>query len=185
MKKRIFFVLIILLVFCHMSFADILHLKNGKVLRGKIVEEKPYSVKFISNDNLPYFYYRHEISKIIKEDKMVPEEEGVSDEKRELILKLFDTINTQEMVRGVLLKAEKEAPEKIRNDFGRLMDADEIIELLIPLYSQYYTEEELTELIAFFETSIAKKHFKLAPVIAEATIKLILEYIDNKNRNYK
>lgn len=49
-------------------------------------------------------------------------------------------------------------PEKFWNSFlQEAKSSDDFIEMLIPIYDKYYTEEDLEQLIAFYKSPIGKK----------------------------
>ena len=60
------------------------------------------------------------------------------------------------------------------------MDADEIIELIVPIYTKYFTENEIEELIILFKNPAIVKYFQVSSIISEDTIKVIVKHIEEK-----
>lgn len=59
--------------------------------------------------------------------------------------------------------------DEIEKEFRAEFQSGRVTELVIPIYSRYFTEEEINTLIAFYETPVGKKTVSVMPqVLAEA-----------------
>jgi hypothetical protein len=47
------------------------------------------------------------------------------------------------------------------------VDIDSLLYQMVPIYSRYYTREEITGLIAFYETPLGRKFVKEVPQILQ------------------
>ena len=63
-------------------------------------------------------------------------------------------------------KAYPDVPEKFWDDFLAEIDADELIDLVIPIYEKYYTEEDVDGLIEFYKSSLGRKMVRMNPKIS-------------------
>lgn len=56
------------------------------------------------------------------------------------------------------------------DEFAKEVTSDRIIEMYVPLYTKYYTESDLDELIKFYKTPIGQKVLKVTPAIAKESM---------------
>lgn len=56
------------------------------------------------------------------------------------------------------------------NEFLKEVSADELIGLLVPIYDKYYTEEDVTQLIAFYQSPLGKKMVQVLPGINQESM---------------
>ncbi|WP_294288946.1 DUF2059 domain-containing protein [uncultured Chryseobacterium sp.] len=59
----------------------------------------------------------------------------------------------------------KEVPDAFWNDFLKEVSSEEFSNLYVPIYSKYYTESELDELIRFYKTPLGQKIITNTPLI--------------------
>lgn len=57
-------------------------------------------------------------------------------------------------------------PGEFWDEFKKEIDAEGLVKLIIPIYDKYYSEEDLQQLIAFYETPLGKKVIEKTPYIA-------------------
>ncbi|WP_418263061.1 DUF2059 domain-containing protein [Flavobacterium faecale] len=62
-------------------------------------------------------------------------------------------------------KSQPNVPEEFWNEAQKEFNAENLIELLIPIYESNYTESEINGLIAFYQTSLGKKVIATMPNI--------------------
>ncbi len=62
------------------------------------------------------------------------------------------------------------APEKYWNTFVKKAHPNELIDLIVPIYDQYFTTHEIQALIKFYQTPIGKKFVSLLPKITQASM---------------
>lgn len=73
------------------------------------------------------------------------------------------------------------------DEFLKEANANTLINLLIPIYDKYYSEEDVTKLIAFYESPIGQKMVKALPGITQESMmagqewgKLLSEKVVNR-----
>jgi len=79
-----------------------------------------------------------------------------------------------------LSKIIETAPEERKSELEELLNVDEIINRIIPVYDKYYTEFELIELIRFYESPVATKIFEVAPKILQESLQVSVQYFMEK-----
>ncbi len=60
-----------------------------------------------------------------------------------------------------------DVPEKFWTDIMSEIDANQIIELVIPVYQKHLSEDEIQAIITFYDTPEGKKFIKVQPVIMQ------------------
>lgn len=56
-------------------------------------------------------------------------------------------------------------PAEFWDEFRSEIDAEGLIKLIVPIYDKYYSEEDVRQLIAFYETPLGKKLIEKTPFI--------------------
>jgi hypothetical protein len=75
------------------------------------------------------------------------------------------------------LKSEyPQVPQKFWDTFAAELKPDEMIDEFIPIYGKYYTNEEIKQLIAFYETPLGKKTIRILPEISRESTAIGLRY---------
>ena len=62
-----------------------------------------------------------------------------------------------------------EVPAKFWDELTKEIDANKFVELVIPVYASFFNDQELTDLIAFYETPLGKKMIVSLPKIIAAS----------------
>lgn len=62
------------------------------------------------------------------------------------------------------------APEEFWQDFMVEVDAEEMVNLVIPIYQKYLTEEDITAINAFYNTPEGKKLIRVQPAIIQESM---------------
>ncbi len=81
---------------------------------------------------------------------------GASNLSKQILVQFIDVFKTQ----------YPNVPQKFWNDFITEVHPDEMINELIPIYSKYYTNDDIKQLIAFYQTPIGRKTISILPQIA-------------------
>lgn len=63
-------------------------------------------------------------------------------------------------------------PDKFWTEFRKEINADELVNLIIPVYDKHLTQGELKELIKFYETPVGKKMIAVMPAITAESIQI-------------
>lgn len=59
-----------------------------------------------------------------------------------------------------------DVPEEYWQEFYSMFDYDEFIELLVPVYLKYYSNDDILALLAFYKTPIGKKMVRVSADIS-------------------
>ena len=97
----------------------------------------------------------------------------------ESIRKLMESTGAGEVgvqVINQMLPAMKQlvpnAPEEFWQDFMAEINADEMIDLVIPIYQKYLTEEDIQAINAFYNTPEGKKLIRVQPLIIQESMQV-------------
>lgn len=63
-------------------------------------------------------------------------------------------------------------PDKFWTEFRKEINADELVNLIIPVYDKHLTPAELKELIKFYETPVGKKMIAVMPAITAESMQI-------------
>lgn len=73
----------------------------------------------------------------------------------------------------------KDIPDEFWNGFLKEVSTEEFSKLYIPIYSKYYTESDLDELIKFYKTPIGQKTISNLPLIMNESMEVGREWGQN------
>lgn len=104
----------------------------------------------------------------------------VSPSKQDLILNLIEADGTREGIRQVFLRILDQAPAQDVDELRTIFDIDEVAKLLIGVYDRYFTEEELRELVTFYQSALGRKLRMITPYLMEDSTKVSSEYFERK-----
>ena len=190
-KKIIFFaVFMLVLSFCPMSLAETIYLRDGRILKEKIIERGSYYI-ITREGNVSRKYYMGQIDRI-EDDTLEDtvdmenididqfEEIGMPIGKAKLIVVLIDVSGVRRNMEKNLEQVMEGVPEEQKDFYKELFNVDEIVERLVPLYDKYYTEKELWDIVQFYESPAGQKALEVTPKIMKETIGVSLEYFKEK-----
>ncbi|MEP7264152.1 MAG: DUF2059 domain-containing protein [Bacteroidota bacterium] len=60
--------------------------------------------------------------------------------------------------------------QKFWDEFTKEIKAEDLVNLILPIYEKYYTEEDLDQIIAFYKTPIGKKMVETLPMISQESM---------------
>jgi len=100
--------------------------------------------------------------------------------KRDLIVALMEASGAREKLTEVFSQAMSKASPKEAVQLQKIFNTDEMINEVIPVYNQYFTEDELRDLILFYRSPLGRKLFMVTPLVVEDSIKASLTYFQNK-----
>ena len=190
MKKTIFLLSFIGLINSFgLGFADTIYLKDGRVIQGKIVEKSSYAVTIQQGTALQKFF-NEQIQKVEEDQKQVltPASTAIdpyqfvdiSPTKAQLILKLIDINGTrtamENQLNQIVARSSSQDAQKVKD----LVNVNDILKQLVPVYDRYYSEEDLKALIAFYESPLGQKVMRVTPLLMKDTLQATLEYFKNK-----
>lgn len=61
----------------------------------------------------------------------------------------------------------KDVPEEFWKDFQNEVSTEELAQLYIPIYSKYYSETDLDEILKFYKSSVGKKMISTMPSLMQ------------------
>ena len=95
------------------------------------------------------------------------------------IAKLLETMgSTQAMKTSVeyMINYYKQNNPQISSEYwdnaSKHVDYDELVQKLIPVYSKHFTEQEIVDLLNFYNTSTGKKMIDKMPVILQESMEI-------------
>jgi hypothetical protein len=169
-------------------WAEIIHLKDGRIIQEKIIERGRYYI-VTTDGKIPKKYYDGDID-FIEDDESQPTSdssaidmskfEGLEQDKVKLIMVMIDVSgvrqNMEKNIEQILVKVDEDKREKFRE----LFNINDIIDRIVPIYSHYYTTEELIEIIEFYEGTTGQKVVESTPKIMLETVQAAAQYFQEK-----
>lgn len=67
-------------------------------------------------------------------------------------------------------KAYPDVDKKIWDEIMTEVNVQDLIDLIIPIYEKYYTEEDIDQLIQFYNSPIGKKSVEMMPFITQESM---------------
>lgn len=173
------------------SFAETIHLKDGRVIEEKIVERGSYYVITMTGQKASKYF----LSQIdyIEEDREavdahalsqvdLSQYEGIEEDKVKLIFNYIDVSGVRSSMNANIKKTIEGVPEKEKEKYRELFNVSEIIERLIPIYSKYYSKVDLINMIQFYESPTGRNVLSSTPEIMKETVGVSIEYIKEKTK---
>ena len=106
-------------------------------------------------------------------DMPVQEDTALQKDIRELLV-LTGSAEMGIQVMGQMISYFKEsyqaAPDEFWNQFMDQFQADDLINLILPIYEKHYTHQDIKDLIAFYKTPIGKKSIEVLPNITQESM---------------
>lgn len=81
-------------------------------------------------------------------------------------------IQMMNQMRPALKQLAPDAPESFWNDFMAGVNADEIENLIIPVYQRHLSAEDVQALNSFYQTPVGAKLIRMQPVIMQDTMEI-------------
>ena len=67
-------------------------------------------------------------------------------------------------------------PEEFWDEFVRQVNPNDLMDLVVPIYSKYFTEEEINQIVKFYKTPIGKKMVEKLPLIMQDSYRVGAEW---------
>jgi hypothetical protein len=201
--KKIAFIFTFLFLIVSLCSADTLYLKSGRIVKGDILEKTEDQIKINAN-GLTLTYYADEVDRIEGSSQAsqpaaiepplpslsLPQETSTSAPsrsaeymlmtKRELTLKYMEATGAKGNMRKTFSEIINAASEEKREELKKVLNLDDVLEQLVPVYDQYFTEQDLRELIMFYESPLGQKVLKTAPLILKDSMDTSIKYFQGK-----
>ncbi|MDZ8068856.1 MAG: DUF2059 domain-containing protein [Nostoc sp. DedQUE08] len=104
-------------------------------------------------------------------------------EKNNNIKKLLEITGAKNVSRQILtqllndFKSEyPQVPQKFWNTFAAELKIDDIVNEIIPIYNKYFTNEEIKQIIAFYQTPLGQKTITVIPQITQESTAVGIRY---------
>ncbi|MDF5729025.1 MAG: DUF2059 domain-containing protein [Rhizonema sp. PD38] len=85
---------------------------------------------------------------------------GSSSLSRQIVIQTVSSIKSQ----------YPQVPQKFWDTFLAEVNTDDVVQQLIPIYSKYYSDEDIKGLITFYQTPLGKKTIMLLPQLSQESI---------------
>jgi len=168
--------------------AETIYLIDGRVINEEIVERGSYYVTTRTGKKLSKYF----LSQIdyIEEDEAgyvdnhapvdLSQYDGIEEGKVRLIFNYIDVSGVRSSMEVNIKQTIDQAPVEQREKFEELFNVSEIIELLIPIYSKYYSKIDLINMIQFYESPTGLKVLESTPEIMKEVVGVSIQYIKDK-----
>jgi len=100
--------------------------------------------------------------------------------KEDLIIKLIEVSGAKENMRVMFDKMLKESPPDEAALLGKILNLEEIVQVLVPVYDKHFLVDELKELVSFYESPVGIKLLKATPDIVQDSMKASMAYFQKK-----
>ena len=100
--------------------------------------------------------------------------------KRALVVELLQLVNAKQQSKEVLDSMIKMMPSDVRDTFKKALNADEMMELVIPVYEKYLTIDDLKSVIKFYKSPAGKKLLEAQPKIMKDSMIVMKVYAQKK-----
>ncbi|MCW5313769.1 DUF2059 domain-containing protein [Nostoc sp. KVJ3] len=104
-------------------------------------------------------------------------------EKTNNIKKLFELTGVKNIYRQILTQSLNEfksdypqVPQKFWDKFATEFKSDDLVDEIIPIYNKYFTNEEIKQLIAFYQTPVGQKAITVIPKIYQESYEIAKKY---------
>jgi len=204
MKKSIF-IFGCLFFIASICRAETIYLKSGRVVKGDIVEKTADQIKINAN-GITLTYYADEVDRVegpstaspapaaqtempaaslpvteqVSAPVISPSENYASMSKKDLILKYMEATGAKGNMRRTFSEIIAAASDDKKAELKRVLNLDDVLNELVPVYDQYFTEQDLRELIAFYESPLGQKVLKTAPLILKDSMDKSVNYFKGK-----
>jgi hypothetical protein len=209
MNKNFWISLVCLVLVSPSAHAEIIVLKDYTVINAKIVEQDDKQIK-VNENGKTLTYEVDQIKSIdgkpfgslVKEpgaDPETPKSEPTKDKiqetnagksadvkplsKTETIKKFIDIFGTRESMTQNFERMLLTIPLDKSQEIRKILNVDEVINNIIPLYDKHFTQEELDSYVAFFSSPQGQKFLKTLPIIMRESVDVNVEYFKSKIPN--
>ncbi|MFH1359489.1 MAG: DUF2059 domain-containing protein [Candidatus Omnitrophota bacterium] len=100
--------------------------------------------------------------------------------KKGLVLELIEASGTRDGLNSMLSEIMAQANEEEKAMLRQVIDINEILLAVVPVYEKYFSQDELETIVQFYKSSAGKKFMQFAPQIMEESANKVTEHIQNK-----
>lgn len=171
---------------CLPVWADVIQLNDGRTITGEIIETGSLQTVIKDDQGKVSRFYKEQIANIIEGELVTQlaidktQFNNISSQKVDFIIRLIESNGTRLNLEKNIEKTIKAMPEATKKKMGEILDINEIISELIPVYDRYFSQEEIITLVEFYESPAGKKMREIAPEIITEVTKVSVEYFRKK-----
>ena len=186
-SKILYSCILFLIAFSSAGWAETIYFKDGHSVKGQFISKDDiYTV--IKEGKFPRKYYNYLIDRI-EQDKLSAEEKVISSnelsnvfDKKELVRLFLEANGTKASIennfKAIIEKAQPDKKEKLQ----QILEIDKIIGMLIPIYEKHFDEDELKQLIKFYQSPAGSKFLSISPVLMQETMSESIKYFQEKEK---
>lgn len=100
--------------------------------------------------------------------------------KKDLIMAYIETSGTRNMMSDTFAQIIAQAAPEESAMLRELLNVDEIVTELVPVYDKHFDENELRALITFYRSPIGRKLLKVTPLIMQESMEASSRYFQQK-----
>lgn len=172
MREKLFVIVFFLTIVVSPAYAETIYLKDGRIVTGKIINRGVADIT-IREGAAPRHYFNDQILRIEQDDALVspaaPADPApkavVSTEKVLLITEFIEVSGVRQSIQANIDRIIAQSPPERQADMKTVFDMQGIMRELMLIYDQYYSPEELKEIIAFYKTPAGQKMIEVTPKI--------------------
>ncbi|MBF0384841.1 MAG: DUF2059 domain-containing protein [Candidatus Omnitrophica bacterium] len=180
MKKRIGLLSgILLMISLGSSFAETVYFKNGNKITGKIIDETPEHI-ILRQGYIDNRYYHFEIESIEKDGLKENSAAIIPGNKLKLYRELFNVNGTRKSLEKMVNATVNSAPIDKKDQVSRLLNIDELLDSLIPVYEKYFYVDEIQDMVKFYKSPTGKKLIDKTPELMKSVMESNIEYFKKK-----
>lgn len=103
--------------------------------------------------------------------------QDISSSKKKLVRELMEANGTMDHIDNSINQAILTADDSVRWKLEVMLNQEEIVELLIPVYHEYYTSSDLRSLTEFYKSEVGRKMLKVTPMLMKKSINVMLQHM--------
>lgn len=175
-----------MLFFSQLAEADVLQLIDGRAFKGEIIEQDDLQVVIKDEQGRINRFYKEQIKNIVEGDLQTPitvdpaQFANIAADKTQLIIRLLEANGTRKSLERNIQDTLSKVPAKQKAGFEKLLNLNEIVAELIPVYDKHFSQEEIVAMSAFYESEAGQKMISVAPDLIEEAAKATLGYFQKK-----
>ncbi|MBP6343161.1 MAG: DUF2059 domain-containing protein [Candidatus Omnitrophica bacterium] len=182
------------------AHAEILIMKDGRSINAKILNRDSKKIK-IEENGRTVTYFLDQVQSIngkpladweeeSAEEDATPADSGttpapakakpISITKLELIKKFIDIFGTRQSMVQNFERMLAGLPPDQSKEVRKILNVDEIIDNIVPLYDKYFTQQELETYVDFYTSPQGQKFLTTIPMIMKESVDVNIEYFKTR-----
>jgi uncharacterized protein len=96
-------------------------------------------------------------------------------------LRLIEATGVRENMRITFNQVLSQVPQEDRAKYEVLLQVEDLLKRIVPIYAKYYTEDELVQILSFYRSPAGTKYLQATPQIVNDSVKEALKYFNEKS----